>query len=102
MQILILGSGGCNPIPRATCQCNVCIEAREKGVPYSRSGPSIFIEGINALFDTPEEINSQLNRENITEVEYVFYTHWHPDHTLGMRLFEQLKFYWLPWYIEGK
>jgi phosphoribosyl 1,2-cyclic phosphate phosphodiesterase len=78
------------------------VEAREKGVPYSRSGPALFLEDINALFDTPEEINVQVNRENITEIDYIFYTHWHPDHTRGIRLLEQLRLFWLPRYIEGK
>ncbi len=102
VEILILGSGGCNPIPRATCQCRVCVEAREKGVPYSRSGVAILLEDINALFDTPEEINVQLNRENVAEIDYLFYTHWHPDHVRGIRLLEQLRLHWLLLYLEGK
>jgi phosphoribosyl 1,2-cyclic phosphate phosphodiesterase len=80
----------------------VCVEAREKGVPYSRSGPAILLEDINALFDTPEEINVQLNREKVSEIDYIFYTHWHPDHTRGIRILEQLRLHWLPRYIEGK
>jgi len=102
MEIIILGSAGCTTIPRPTCQCKICKEAREKGIPYSRSGSSIFLKEINAIFDTPEEIKNQLNRENILKVDNIFYTHWHPDHTMGFRIIEEMNLYWLAEYIENK
>jgi len=102
MEIVILGSGGCTPIPRPLCRCRVCEEARKKGVPYSRSGPSMFLKDINALFDTPEDIAAQLNRENIEQLDAIFYTHWEPDHTLGMRIVEEINMYWLAKYVDGK
>ena len=33
MKLTILGSGGCMVIPKPLCDCHVCKEAREKGVP---------------------------------------------------------------------
>lgn len=101
MNFLILGSGGCTLIPRPCCQCAICRKAREEGIPYQRTGPSLFLEDINVLFDTPEEIAYQLNRENIQAVDYIFYTHWHPDHTAGMRIVEQMNMHWSAAYIEG-
>jgi len=95
MKVIILGSGGCQTIPRPCCNCDVCTEARKKGIPYARSGPAIFIDDYNILFDTPEEVSYQLNREKIKRVDAVFYTHWDPDHTLGMRVFELLNMNWL-------
>jgi phosphoribosyl 1,2-cyclic phosphate phosphodiesterase len=50
----------------------------------------MLIEDEGILFDTPEEIIQQLNREKAKSVKHVFYTHWHPDHTQGMRLFEHI------------
>jgi phosphoribosyl 1,2-cyclic phosphate phosphodiesterase len=47
-------------------------------------------------FYTPEDVAVQLNRENIDHVDHVFYTHWHPDHTSGIRVFEQLN-----WNVYG-
>lgn len=44
------------------------------------------------LFDTPEDIYYQLEREKIRDVKHVFYTHWHPDHTQGLRIFEHINF----------
>lgn len=42
------------------------------------------------LFDTPEDIAVELNDAEISEVKHIFYTHWHPDHIMGMRIIEQL------------
>jgi len=100
MKFIILGSGGATTIPRPGCQCKVCLEARTKGIPYARSGPSMLISDINLLFDTPEEIAVQLNREGINTVDYIFYTHWHPDHTLGMRIVERMNKFWLATFVK--
>ena len=86
----MLGSGGALTTPRPGCACRVCVEARERGVPYSRTGPSFFLHGPDVLFDTPEESKHQLNRSRIGRVAACFYSHWHPDHVLGRRVFETL------------
>jgi phosphoribosyl 1,2-cyclic phosphate phosphodiesterase len=88
MRIEILGSGGALTTPRVGCQCPVCVEARAKGVPYSRSGPSTFVHGPDLLIDTPEEIKDQLNRSQVTSIGACIYSHWHPDHTAGRRVWE--------------
>lgn len=82
-------------IPRPLCSCRVCEEARVKGVPYSRSGPSIFVHGANILFDTSEDIYTQINRSNIKRIDGVFYSHWHPDHVMGRRVLESLNADWV-------
>jgi phosphoribosyl 1,2-cyclic phosphate phosphodiesterase len=98
MKFIIAGSGGCVSIPRALCQCKVCTEARKKGFPYSRCGCSLFLEDISLLIDTPEDINIALNNINITSLDNILYSHWDPDHTLGMRIIEQLRLQWLDYY----
>lgn len=95
MNIIILGSGGCVSTPKACCDCPVCREARLKGFPYARTGCSLFIEGANILIDTPEDINASLNNAHVQKVEHIFYSHCDPDHTMGMRVIEQLKMDWL-------
>lgn len=97
-----MGSGGSTTIPRPGCGCGVCTEARVKGIPYSRSGSSMFVKDVNLLFDTPEEIASQLNRERIKRIDHIFYTHWHPDHTFGMRIVERMYKFWLDMFVRGK
>lgn len=90
VKIEFLGTAGPMAVPRPLCKCEVCHQAREKGVPYSRSCPSLFLHGPNLLFDTSEDINMQINRSQITEVNGLFYSHWHPDHVMGRRVLEQL------------
>ena len=75
MKITILGSGGFQTIPRPLCQCKICKEAREKGTPHSRNGPSIYIHGAEAIIDTPKDIISSLNREDVKKVKNIFFTH---------------------------
>ncbi len=77
-------------IPKPLCNCAVCTEAREKGIPYARTGPSLFIHDINLLIDTPAEISAQLNRENIGSLNYLMFTHLDPDHVEGFRVVEQI------------
>lgn len=47
------------------------------------------------MIDTPEDINYALNNAGIDEVSCVLYSHIDPDHTMGMRVFEQLRMDWL-------
>ena len=50
---------------------------------------------MNILIDTPEDINASLNNSGIGKVEYILYSHCDPDHTMGIRVIEQLKMDWL-------
>ncbi len=70
---------------------------RRRGIPYSRTGPSPFVHGPDILIDTPEEIKIQLNRSRIREINACFYSHWHPDHVMGRRVWEELNFDWRNW-----
>lgn len=90
MKVEVLGSGGATATPRPGCACRVCVEARERGVPYSRTGPSLFVHGPDVLFDTPEESRLQLDRSGVTRISACFYSHWHPDHTMGRRVWESV------------
>jgi len=94
MKFEVIGSGGCVSLPKPLCKCNVCVEAREKGRPFSRSGCSLFLHDINLLVDTPEDIVYAINQSNIEEIDYVLFSHADPDHVLGFRVFEQLKLNW--------
>ena len=97
MQVEILGSGGAVTIPRPGCGCRVCVEAREKGVPYARTGPSVFVHGPDVLIDTPEESKHQLNCSGVTRIAAGLYSHWHPDHTAGRRVWEARNFDFRSW-----
>jgi phosphoribosyl 1,2-cyclic phosphate phosphodiesterase len=97
MELTILGSGGCMVIPKPLCQCRVCKEARKKGPPYERTGPSAFIHDENILIDTPAEIAHQLNRFSIESLDYLIFSHLDPDHVEGFRLVEQISLDFRTW-----
>jgi len=97
MEWTILGSGGCMVIPKPLCQCKICREAREKGVPYARGGPSAFLHDINLLIDTPAEIITLLNRSSISNIDYLTFTHLDPDHVEGFRFVEQMALDFRTW-----
>lgn len=101
MEIEFLGTGGAITIPRPGCFCEMCEQARDRGIPYSRSGPCVFIHGPDVLIDTPEEIKEQLNRSGISHVSACFYSHWHPDHVMGRRLWE-MNMDWRNWPPEHR
>jgi phosphoribosyl 1,2-cyclic phosphate phosphodiesterase len=86
MRLLVLGSGGNTPIPTPTCSCTVCEQARSEGNPYARGGNSLYLPEIAAMVDAPEFAFRALNRERIDTLDYIFLTHWHPDHVNGLRL----------------
>jgi phosphoribosyl 1,2-cyclic phosphate phosphodiesterase len=84
-------------IPKPLCRCAVCEEAREKGAPYARTGPSAFIHDENILIDTPAEIALQLNRSGIDQVTCLMFTHLDPDHVEGFRVVEQITLDFRTW-----
>lgn len=97
MKWTILGSGGCMVIPKPLCRCRICREARKKGVPYSRTGPSAFLHDISLLIDTPAEIAVQLNRTSVNRIGYITFTHFDPDHVEGLRVVEQITLDFRTW-----
>jgi len=74
------------------------VQARERGYPYARCGCSLYLEDASLLIDTPEDIAIALNNADIKSVDNIMYSHWDPDHTLGMRIMEQLRLEWLDYY----
>lgn len=97
MDLTILGSGGCMVIPKPLCQCRVCREARSRGRPYERTGPSAFLHDEHLLIDTPAEIALQLNRAGIDRIDYLMFTHLDPDHVEGFRVVEQIALDFRTW-----
>ena len=84
-------------IPKPLCRCRVCVEARKKGVPYARAGPSAFLHDVNLLIDTPAEIVSLLNHSSVRRVDYLTFTHVDPDHVEGFRVVEQISLDFRSW-----
>jgi phosphoribosyl 1,2-cyclic phosphate phosphodiesterase len=103
VEVEILGSGGATTAPRPGCTCRVCTAARANGgPPHTRTGPSTFVHGPNVLFDTPEDARLQLDRAGIDDIAACFYSHWHPDHTMGRRVWETRNSDFRSWPPEAK
>jgi len=92
MRLTVLGSGGNLPTPMPTCSCRVCVEARGEGIPHARHGNSLYLHDMGALVDAPEYTQANLNREAVDRLDYVFLTHWHPDHVAGVRAVQSRDF----------
>jgi phosphoribosyl 1,2-cyclic phosphate phosphodiesterase len=95
VELVFLGTAGAETTPKVGCLCQICQEARHKGGRFARNGPSVFLTEARVLFDTPEDVDKSLEREGIHEARHLVYTHWHPDHTGGRRVLEQLNMDWL-------
>lgn len=97
LAVEVLGSGGAVRTPRPGCQCALCREARTHGIPWARTGPSLLVHGPNVLIDTPEDACLQLDRAQGQQIAAAFYSHWHPDHTRGNRVWETRNGDFLRW-----
>lgn len=84
-------------IPKPLCDCRVCVEARAKGPPFARTGPSLFVHDANLLIDAPAEVAWQLNRANIDRIDHLMLTHLDPDHVEGLRIVEQIALDFRSW-----
>jgi phosphoribosyl 1,2-cyclic phosphate phosphodiesterase len=49
------------------------------------------------LIDTPEESKHQLNHSTVSRIAAGLYSHWHPDHTAGRRVWEARNFDFRSW-----
>ena len=76
-------------------------EAARAGSCDARMGPSVFVHGPDVLIDTPEESRLQLARSEVTRIAAGLYSHWHPDHTAGRRVWE-MNFDFRGWPREAK
>ena len=92
MEIIILGSGGINPPPRPGCQCRVCREARDVGIPHARTRPGLFINDQSLLIGASPDLRNQLNRENVDMVENVIIPGWEHLYTAGLHELKNLNY----------
>ncbi len=83
MKLRFLGTGTSFGIPVIGCACDVCTstDSRDR---RSRHAVTLEQEGSALLVDTPPELRLQLVAAGIGQVDAVFFTHAHADHTHGI------------------
>jgi len=88
MHITFMGTGTSHGIPVVGCSCPVC---RSDDPRNQRSRSSLLIseagprsEGTKILIDTATEFRLQAVREELKELNALFYTHAHADHLHGL------------------
>ena len=88
----MLGSGTSTGVPRIGNDWGACDPAEPKN---RRSRPSIVIEseeGNRILVDTSPDLRNQLLAHRIGEVDAIFWTHDHADHTHGIDDLRPMRF----------
>ncbi len=82
-KILILGSGSSIGVPSIGCKCSVCMSQSFKN---KRLRPSalIYIDGKKFFIDVSPDIRSMALSHNIDNIDAIFLTHPHEDHSGGM------------------
>ena len=83
MKITILGCGGSFGSPLAWKR-NGNIDLNNKKNFRTRSSILIELNSNNILIDTSPDLRQQLYNSKITNIDAVFYTHIHSDHTAGI------------------
>ena len=83
MKVTILGCGGSFGSPLAW-QKNGNIDLSNKRNFRTRSSILIEVNNLNILIDTSPDLRTQLYNAKCTNVDAVFYTHIHSDHTAGL------------------
>ncbi|HET7321849.1 MAG TPA: MBL fold metallo-hydrolase [Longimicrobiaceae bacterium] len=83
MKLHFLGTGTSFGVPVVGCPCEVCHSSDPRDR-RTRHGAVLEEDGRRLLVDTPPELRLQLLRQGITDVDAVWYTHCHADHTHGV------------------
>ena len=82
--MVFLGSSGVIQVPTFFCSCDICEAARaDPGRRRTRASVALLGQEIT-LIDASPDIEFQLEREALRQVNRIFITHWHYDHVWGL------------------
>ena len=91
MKIIFMGTGTSDGVPMIGCKCKVCT-SKDKRDKRTRSSVLINHNNKNYIIDTSADFRWQMIRECIDNLDAVFYTHAHADHTSGIVDLRSLNF----------
>ena len=87
----ILWSWGAVPTPRPFCNDWLSNQARAN-ISLQRDCSCFRIDDIKTLIDCPETVWNSANRAWLNDIDNLFITHRHPDHTFWLRLVLESKY----------
>ena len=91
LEITILGCGNSTGVPAIGNFWGNCDPNEPKNI-RTRSSIAVKSKNTTIIIDTGPDFRAQMNRENISDLDAVLYTHHHNDHVLGMDELRVLKF----------
>lgn len=83
MKLHFLGTGTSFGIPVVGCGCATC-RSEDPRDRRTRHAALLEADGRRLLIDTPPELRLQLLQAGISDLDAVWYTHYHADHTHGV------------------
>jgi phosphoribosyl 1,2-cyclic phosphate phosphodiesterase len=84
LKLVFLGTSAAIQVPSFHCTCAVCAAAR-RNPDHRRTRASLALIGQETtLIDAGPDLELQLEREGIRQVDRIFITHWHFDHIAGL------------------
>ena len=83
MSLTFLGTGTSQGVPIIGCKCKVCTSTHAKDK-RMRSSVCLHLNGKNIVIDAGPDFRMQMLQHNIDDVEAIFITHDHSDHTAGL------------------
>ena len=83
-ELVFLGTSAGFLLPAFFCSCDICDEARCHLEHRRTRAVAALIGQETTLIDAGPDLESQLDREGIKQVDRVFITHWHYDHVWGL------------------
>lgn len=84
MRLRFLGTGTSFGIPVIGCSCAACTSSDPRDKRMRHGAVLHTDDGRNILIDTPPELRLQLLYAGIKQIDAVWYTHSHADHTHGI------------------
>ncbi|MGC9522893.1 MAG: MBL fold metallo-hydrolase [Anaerolineae bacterium] len=84
LDLIFLGTAAALQLPSFHCTCDICEAARaDPGQQRTRASVALLGEE-TVLIDAGPDLEAQLEREGIRQIDRIFITHWHYDHIAGL------------------
>jgi phosphoribosyl 1,2-cyclic phosphate phosphodiesterase len=83
MRLTFLGTGTSTGVPVIGCDCDVCSSEDIKDKRF-RTSAMIEVKGKRIIIDCGPDFRIQLLRNNVDDLDGIFFTHGHRDHTAGI------------------